>query len=89
VHRGIEIACAVIAVGLASVRFQHFRPFLDEPHAFRQAWTSSYTLSLFRGDMNIFRPSIPSAGDFGHILIEFPIPEWITALLYHVFGRRS
>jgi hypothetical protein len=86
VHRAIEFICAGLIVALAWARFQYFRPFLDEPHAFRQAWTSSYTLSMFHGDMNIFRPSIPSAGDFGHILIEFPIPEWITALLYHVVG---
>ena len=36
--------------------------------------------------MNIFLPSIISMGNYRHILIEFAVPEWITALVYHATG---
>ena len=75
---------ALLTLGLVLIRFLKFRRFLDEPHAFRQAWTSNYTLSLFSGDMNIFLPSVASLGNYRHLLIEFPLPEWITAFVYHV-----
>ncbi len=77
---------AALAVGLVGMRFYLFRPFLDDPHAFRQAWTSYYAIDLYQSGLNIFRPSIISMGNHRHILIEFPFPEWITALLYHVTG---
>ena len=85
--RGVtSIALPCIALVLLAARFYNFRPFLDEPHAFRQAWTSYYALEFFRFDMNILRPSIISMGDFRHVLIEFPLPEWLTAVFYHVTG---
>jgi hypothetical protein len=84
--RHLTLAFAAIAVALVLVRFHSFRPFLDEPHAFRQAWTSSYALEFYRFDMNILRPSIPAMGDYRHILIEFPLCEWMTALVYHATG---
>ena len=73
-------------IGLVAARFYKFRPFLDEPHAFRQAWTSYYTLEFFRVDLNILRPSIISMGDYRHVLVEFPVSEWLTALMYWVTG---
>lgn len=86
VPSGVSVVFAALAVGLALVRFYKFRPFLDEPHAFRQAWTSAYALEFYRFDMNIFRPSIIAMGNYRHILIEFPVPEWLTALIYHATG---
>ncbi len=84
--RTLSIVFATLASGLVLARFYNFRPFLDEPHAFRQAWTSHYTLEFYRSGMNIFLPSIASMGNYRHILIEFPVPEWITALVYQATG---
>jgi hypothetical protein len=82
----LSIVFPALAVGLALARFYRFRPFLDEPHAFRQAWTAGYAQEFHAFDMNIFRPSILAMGDYRHILIEFPLPEWIAAAVYHVTG---
>ena len=82
----LSLIFSVLAVILVVARFYRFRPFLDEPHAFRQAWTSYSAQDFYRFGMNIFRPSIISMGDYRHILIEFPVPEWITAIVYHVTG---
>jgi hypothetical protein len=32
---------------LVFARFHNFRPFTDEPHAFRQAWTSAYAQEFY------------------------------------------
>jgi hypothetical protein len=82
----LSIIFPALALGLALARFHAFRPFLDEPHAFRQAWTSGYTQQFYAVEMNIFRPSILAMGDYRHILIEFPLPEWIAAAIYHATG---
>jgi hypothetical protein len=82
----LSIVFPALALGLALARFHLLRPFLDEPHAFRQAWTAGYSQEFHAFDMNIFRPSVLSMGDYRHILIEFPLPEWIAAAIYHVTG---
>jgi hypothetical protein len=82
----LTLAFGALASGLVLARLYKFRPFLDEPHAFRQAWTAGYSREFYAFDMNIFRPSIVSMGDYRHVVIEFPLPEWIAAAVYHVTG---
>jgi hypothetical protein len=75
-----------LGIVLVLARFYRFRPFLDDPHAFRQAWTSYYAQAFYQFGMNIFRPSIIAMGDYRHVLIEFAVPEWIVAVIYHITG---
>ena len=71
---------------LAASRFYAFRPFLDHPHLFRQADTAFYSLGFFRFGMNPLLPSVGWMGRGGHLLLEFPLTEWIAAWIYFVTG---
>lgn len=75
----------VLVGALFACRFYAFRPFLDHPHLFRQADTAFYSLGFHRFGMNIF---MPTAGWLGgeHVLLEFPLTEWIAAATYAVTG---
>lgn len=75
-----------LAVALVACRFYHFRPYLDHPHLFRQAETAFYSLGFYRHGMNILTPSVGWMGAYRHVVLEFPLTEWIAACLYFIAG---
>jgi 4-amino-4-deoxy-L-arabinose transferase-like glycosyltransferase len=75
-----------IALLLVACRFYAFRTDLDHPHLFRQAETAFYSLGFFRFGMNIFQPTVGWLGSSGHVILEFPLTEWIAAALYQITG---
>lgn len=81
-----RLAFWAAVVGLTLARFYHFTPFLDHPHAWRQADTAHYSLAFHQFGMNILWPSVNWLGDHRHALLEFPLPEWLAAAAYVVTG---
>jgi hypothetical protein len=75
-----------LAAALVACRFYQFRPYLDHPHLFRQADTAFYSLGFHRFGMNIFAPSVGWMGSYRHVILEFPLTEWIAAWFYLVTG---
>jgi hypothetical protein len=75
-----------LAAVLVACRFYAFRPYLDHPHLFRQADTAFYSLGFYRFGMNILTPSVGWLGDHRRLVLEFPLTEWLTALVYSATG---
>jgi hypothetical protein len=75
-----------LTAALIACRFYHFRPYLDHPHLFRQADTAFYSLGFYRFGLNIFLPTVGWLGNGGHVILEFPLTEWIAATLYFLTG---
>jgi 4-amino-4-deoxy-L-arabinose transferase-like glycosyltransferase len=73
-----------LTAALVACRFYQFQPHLDHPHLFRQADTAFYSLGFYRFGMNIFTPSVGWMGPYRHVVLEFPLTEWISACLYHL-----
>jgi hypothetical protein len=71
---------------LAASRFGAFRPDLDHPHLFRQADTAFYSMGFHRFGMNPFLPSVGWMGSYRHVILEFPLTEWIAGALYVLTG---
>jgi 4-amino-4-deoxy-L-arabinose transferase-like glycosyltransferase len=67
-------------------RFYAFRAELDHPHLFRQADTAFYSLGFHRFGMDLFLPSVGWMGSYRHVLLEFPLTEWIAASIYALTG---
>ncbi len=58
-------------------------------HAWRQAQTQTVIDNFYQEDMNILNPRINDRGSGDGIFrMEFPLAQWIVALLYHLFGQR-
>ncbi len=71
---------------LVVCRFYAFRTELDHPHLWRQADTAFYSLGFYRFGMNIFTPSVAWMGSYRHVILEFPLTEWIAACVYILSG---
>ncbi len=80
---GWHLALILVLLGL---RFLHFRPVLDGPHEFRQSDTAMYALGFYKYEFNILRPSVCWRGNYRLYALEFPIHEFLAAVLYKAFG---
>ena len=79
-------AFAAVFVVLALLRWLHFGPDIDLPHDWRQFDTAQYIRSMAEGPMDPFHPSVAWMGGHKTLILEFPLPEMLTALLYRAFG---
>lgn len=71
---------------IALSRFFHFENKVDEPHAWRQYDTKQYIEGYYFQGKNFFEPSVCWMGGHETLVLEFPLPEYIIAKLYSVFG---
>jgi len=79
---------AIAACGLILLRFAHMGELLDGPHVGRQCDTAYYAWAFYRDGINLLRPSVCWLGNEGTMAFEFPLPEALMALAYHLFGPK-
>lgn len=76
------LAACVVATGLRLVTLS---PQIDGPHEWRQCDTASYARNFFRDGIDLFAPGINWLGAHKTLILEFPLPEAVVAVVYHVF----
>lgn len=70
-----------------SARFIHFGELLDSPHTWRQADTAHYIYDYYINGVDLLRPKVCWLGDYGTLLLEFPVFEAIIAQAYRIYGE--
>ena len=71
---------------LLITRSHHMRGPLDEHHAWRQCDTAFYAQMFYKTGINLLNPVVCWMGAHGSLILEFPLPEALMALGYHLFG---
>ena len=85
-HRNITLLS--IAIISLLMHFNNFNKELMSVHVWRQTQTQSNINNFYEEDMNILNPRRNHRGDSDGIYrMEFPLMQWLTALLYKVFGN--
>jgi len=79
---------ALLAVALVAVRFRHMGETIAGPHSGRQCDTAFFALDFYRNGIDLLHPSMCWMGPHKTLAFEFPLPEAVMALGYHVFGPR-
>ena len=64
----------------------HFAGSIDEPHSWRQCDTANYALAFYKEGIRLLRPSVCWMGSYKTVILEFPFPEALMALMYHILG---
>lgn len=75
-----------ILLVIAASRLFHFGNTVDEPHAWRQYDTKQYIEGYYYDGNSFLDPSVCWMGGHETLVLEFPLPEYIVAQLYSVFG---
>lgn len=83
--RWVGVAWGVAAL-LMALRIPHLTGPLDDPHSWRQCDTVYYTLDFARRGLDLLHPAVCWLGAHRTLVLEFPLPEAIAALLYRAFG---
>ncbi len=76
----------IVILLILSIRFLHFGNRVDDPHAWRQYDTKQYIEGFYYQNDSFFEPSVCWMGGHRTLVLEFPLPEYIIALGYDVFG---
>lgn len=78
----------VILLILAALllRAPHMGEAIDGPHTWRQCDTAQYIHAFFTDGIDLLRPSVCWMGDHRTVILEFPLPEAVAAVAYHLFG---
>lgn len=74
------------ALALLALRVPHLQGPLDDPHAWRQCDTVHYTLDLARRGFDLLHPAVAWLGGHRTLILEFPLVEAASAVLYRAFG---
>lgn len=75
-----------VSLGIAW-RFFHFGEAIDDPHGWRQSETANYIYDFAVNGIDLLQPSVCWLGNHKTLLLEFPLPEAIVAVLYQWFGE--
>lgn len=68
-------------------RLQHFSGEIDSLHAWRQCDTHNYITNFTQNGIALLSPAVCWMGHHQTLLLEFPLPEAIVAVLYQLFGE--
>ena len=77
-----------LLVFLIVLRFLHMTSEVDDPHAWRQYDTKQYIEGYFYDDAAFLEPTVCWMGDHKTVVLEFPLPEYLIAQLFKVFGPK-
>ena len=77
---------ALLLLALASVRLFHLGEAIDDPHSWRQCDTAFYIWDFYQNGIDLLHPSVCWMGGHKTLILEFPLPEALVALVYHVLG---
>lgn len=67
-------------------RFVHFGEAIDLPHDWRQSDTANYIYDFYENGIDLAHPAVCWMGGHKTVILEFPLPEAVSALLYQAFG---
>ncbi len=76
----------VILTLLVALRLFHFENIVDSPHSWRQYDTKQYIDGFYEDGNSFLEPSVCWMGGHETLILEFPLPEYMVAQIYHVFG---
>jgi 4-amino-4-deoxy-L-arabinose transferase-like glycosyltransferase len=71
------------------LRLQYLDMPFAEAHRWRTVTNADVTRNFFLRSMNIFWPQVSWGGPAGYVGMEFPLLQWIAALLYRLFGEHE
>lgn len=78
------ILCLIFLIAL---RFLHFGAEMDGPHDWRQCDTAWYIRDFFKNGIDLLHPAVCWMGAADTLILEFPLPEALVALGYHLTGE--
>uniref|UniRef100_A0A832I1U8 Glycosyltransferase RgtA/B/C/D-like domain-containing protein n=1 Tax=Eiseniibacteriota bacterium TaxID=2212470 RepID=A0A832I1U8_UNCEI len=76
----------VVALALLALRLPGGSGPMSDPHVWRQLDTHHVALDFHRHGIDLFHPAVTWLGDHRTIILNFPITEALSALLYRAFG---
>lgn len=76
----------LLLLTLLSVRFFHLGESIDDPHSWRQCDTANYIWEYYQSGIDLLHPSVCWMGGHKTLILEFPLPEALVALVYKVLG---
>ncbi|RLE26393.1 MAG: hypothetical protein DRJ65_05625 [Acidobacteria bacterium] len=68
------------------LRAPHMGEMIDGPHTWRQCDTAQYIHAFYTDGIDLLHPSVCWMGDHRTLILEFPLPEAISAVAYGLFG---
>lgn len=71
---------------LGVFRIFHLGEQVDQPHSWRQYDTKQYIDAYYYDEVPFLEPSVCWMGGHKTLLLEFPLPEYLIAKLYSIFG---
>jgi hypothetical protein len=77
---------AWLAIALVALRIPYLRGPLTDPHAWRQCDTLHTSLDFYRRGLDLMHPAVCWLGAHRTLLLNFPLSEGMSALLYRAFG---
>ena len=78
----------VLTIGLGLwLRLQYVDYPLAEAHRWRQVTNADVARNFARHSLNIFYPEASWGGPVGYLSMEFPLLQWIAAVLFRLFGE--
>lgn len=78
----------ILLLGIV-LRLQYLDMPFAEAHRWRTVTNADVTRNFFLRSMNIFWPQVSWGGPAGYVGMEFPLLQWIAALLYRLFGEHE
>jgi hypothetical protein len=87
-NKSLKYSILLLIVIISTLmHLEHFNKDLMSVHVWRQTQTQSTIDNFYEEDMNILNPRKNDRGDSDGIFrMEFPIYQWLIALLYKIFG---
>ncbi len=76
----------LLVLMLIGVRLFHLEGPIDDPHSWRQCDTAQYILDFYQHGIDLFHPSVCWMGGHKTLILEFPLPEAVVAMVYKVLG---
>ncbi|MCC6463415.1 MAG: hypothetical protein IT260_23290, partial [Saprospiraceae bacterium] len=72
---------------LLALRLWHLGPAIDAPHDWRQCDTAYYIRDFYQNGIDLLHPAVCWMGAADTLALEFPLPEALVALSYHLGGE--
>lgn len=76
----------LILLLLGAFRMFHLGEQIDLPHSWRQYDTKQYIDAYYYDEVPFLEPSVCWMGGHKTLLLEYPLPEYLVAKLYSLFG---
>ncbi len=82
---GSAMVILVILVAALLLRAPHMGEMIDNPHTWRQCDTAQYIHAFYADGIDLLHPSVCWMGNHRTLILEFPLPEAVSAVAYHLF----